>query len=51
MTGSFRDESHDEEPAVLESEVKGSLKALGRNKLLWVDRILPELFQTSMPKS
>ena len=31
MADSFEEESYDEEPAVLDSEVKAVLKALGRN--------------------
>ena len=48
MTNSFEEESWDEEPAILESEVKAALKALGRNKPAEVDGIPIELIEDTM---
>ena len=51
MTDYFKDESFEEQPAVLESEMKASLKATGRNKSPWADGISMELFQDTKTES
>ena len=47
MTDSFEEESYDEEPAILESEVKTTQKAHRRNILPGLDGLPIELFQVT----
>lgn len=45
MTDSFGEGFYEEEPVILESEVKAALKVLGRDKSPGADRVLTELLQ------
>lgn len=47
MTDTFEEDSFNKEPVILEKEVKGVLKVLGRNKTPGVDGIVTELFQAT----
>ena len=51
MANPFENVPYDEEPAVLESEMKAALKALEINKSPEVDGILIELFQATETES
>lgn len=42
----FEQDSYEENPIILESEVKAALEVVGRNRLLGVDGIPIDLFQT-----
>ena len=44
MMGSFEADSYEEEPIILESEMKAALKVLKRNKSPEVDGVSIELF-------
>lgn len=43
----LRKDSYEEEPIILESEVKAALKLLGRQKSPGIDEILIQLFQNT----
>lgn len=47
MADIFEEDSSEEGPIILESQVKASLKVLGRNKLAGVGGIAIELFQVT----
>lgn len=46
MTDNSEEDSYEEEPATLESQMKAALKILGRNTSPGVDAILIKLFQS-----
>ncbi|KAF7249084.1 Tol-Pal system protein TolB [Varanus komodoensis] len=50
-TDSFKKASYEEEPEILDSKVKASLKALGRNTVPGVDWMPIELFQAAQIES